>query len=78
MNREKRLMAMVLLVAAIPPQRRNRWAQTARIPWQLVEDCRAEVALAGIDWREVARKLAEPQPVVESDRQSELGAGGAQ
>ncbi len=44
-------------VAILAPIRRNKWAVDATIPWDVIEDIRAEMERLEIDWLALALKL---------------------
>lgn len=48
------LAYLAALVAVEAPARANKWASTARIPWDLVEHIRDTLSLDGFDWKQAA------------------------
>ena len=54
----QRITALALQIAATPPERRDRRAYLAQVPWRLVDELRDELAAAGVDWRSFKRQLA--------------------
>ena len=52
-----KLEGFAFSVALEAPERQNKWAYTAYIPWDLVNDIRAELEELGYDWRAAHRDL---------------------
>jgi hypothetical protein len=57
-------------IALEAPFRRSKYSPTTYVSWQVVEEIRAVLEEAGIDWRKMARELR--QAATERARGAEL------
>jgi hypothetical protein len=49
------LAYLAVVVAVEAPERANRWASCAKIPWPVVESIRHALNGTGLDWRKAVR-----------------------
>lgn len=65
LDQMRELAVLAAQISTAAPERRNKWSVSATVPWPLVEQIRATMTAAGIDWRELTRKYHDKTPKVE-------------